>query len=98
MRYSKQRLTVLETLQGTDSHPTADWIYHKVRVAMPNISLGTVYRNLDQMADNGTIRRIYDHGHIRYDGNIERHDHLRCLGCGQIFDIDITINNMAHQN
>ncbi len=96
-RYSKQRAIVLDTLRGTDAHPTADWIYSKVRELMPNISLGTVYRNLDQMAENGTIRRIYDHGHIRYDGNTGRHDHFRCLQCGRLFDVKIPFNNLAKQ-
>ncbi len=54
-RMTKQRKAILKVLKHTDSHPTADWIYEKVREEIPNISLGTVYRNLNVLAELGKI-------------------------------------------
>lgn len=94
MRYSKQRNKILEVLQGTERHPTAEWIFEQVRQTVPNISLGTVYRNLNQLADGHLIQRIYDDGFVRYDGNMGRHDHFRCGRCQKIFDIDIPLEGI----
>ena len=74
----------------TQSHPTADWIYAQARASMPKISLGTVYRNLSQLEDEGMIRSIVDGTMTRYDGNIIPHHHLQCTVCGKLFDIEIT--------
>ncbi|MFC1619043.1 Fur family transcriptional regulator [Candidatus Neomarinimicrobiota bacterium] len=94
MRYSKQRNNILEVLRRTESHPTAEWIFKNVRRMVPNISLGTVYRNLNQLADGNLIQRIYDDGFVRYDGNMTRHDHFRCGQCQKIFDIDIPLEGV----
>ena len=94
MRYSKQRSKILEVLRGTETHPTAEWIFDNVRRTVPNISLGTVYRNLNQLADGHSIQRIYDDGFVRYDANMTRHDHFRCGQCQQIFDIDIPLEGV----
>lgn len=55
MKYSKQREALLTLLRSTRSHPSADWLYENLRKEFPNISLGTVYRNLAQLAENGDI-------------------------------------------
>jgi Fur family peroxide stress response transcriptional regulator len=94
MRYSKQRNTILATLRSTESHPTAEWIFERVRRVIPNISLGTVYRNLNQLADGDMIQRIYDDGFVRYDSNMTRHDHFRCGRCRKIFDVDIPLEGI----
>ena len=94
MRYSRQRSKILEVLQGTERHPTAEWIFEQVRQTVPNISLGTVYRNLNQLADGHLIQRIYDDGFVRYDGNMDRHDHFRCARCQRIFDIHIPLEGI----
>ena len=94
MRYSKQRNNILKVLRTTESHPTAEWIFDRVRRAIPNISLGTVYRNLNQLADGQVIQRIYDDGFVRYDGNMTRHDHFRCGQCQKIFDIEIPLEGI----
>lgn len=88
-RMTKQRKTILKVLKNTDIHPKADWIYDKVREEIPNISLGTVYRNLNVLAEHGEIS-VLDYGstHSRYDGNPEPHYHLNCLKCGGVFDLD----------
>ena len=58
MKYSKQREALLTLLRSTRSHPSADWLYENLRKEFPNISLGTVYRNLAQLAENGDILKI----------------------------------------
>ncbi|UCD37017.1 MAG: transcriptional repressor, partial [Fidelibacterota bacterium] len=78
----------------TDTHPTAEWVYSRVRREIPNISLGTVYRNLNQLADGNMIQRIYDDGHVRYDGHTDRHDHYRCIRCDRIFDLEINLGEL----
>ena len=89
MRYSQQREKIKEIMYNTNSHPTADWIFEMVQRSIPNISLGTVYRNLKQLTENGDIRTLKDGDVIRYDGNLHRHDHLLCTQCNNVYDIDI---------
>ncbi|NQV16070.1 transcriptional repressor [bacterium] len=93
-RYSRQRETILQVLRGTLEHPNADWIYNKTRRIIPNISLGTVYRNLSQLVESGRIIRIKDDAVIRYDANIKHHDHFRCTSCGRWYDIEILDNTV----
>tara|TARA_Y100000590_G_C14864033_1_gene692574 strand:+ start:73 stop:441 length:369 start_codon:yes stop_codon:yes gene_type:complete len=88
-RYSKQRTLILEIVKSTHSHPSADWIYNKARKIMTKISRGTVYRNLNQLAENGEINVIKDGDVMKYDGNILRHDHLLCTKCDSVYDINI---------
>jgi len=89
MRYSHQREIIKEIVFSTNSHPTADWIFGKIKQSIPNISLGTVYRNLKQLSDEGIIRNIQDGSVTRYDWNINPHDHLKCAVCGEMIDIQI---------
>ena len=71
-----------------EAHPTADELYSIVRERLPRISLGTVYRNLDFLADSGEIRRLEAAGSTkRFDGDISRHQHVRCIQCGRIGDV-----------
>lgn len=87
-RNTKQRQLILETLQKTDTHPTADWIYQKVRDKMPNVSLGTVYRNLGVLKEQQIIQELHHAGsQSRYDGNPHPHYHFFCLGCGRVDDV-----------
>ena len=88
-RYSKQRETILQVIQSTVVHPNADWIYIETKKNIPNISLGTVYRNLNQLVESGQILKLKDEAMIRYDGNIGHHDHFRCSECGKWYDIEI---------
>ncbi len=85
--YSKQREAILEVLRSTDTHPTANWIYERVREIIPNISLGTVYRNLSGLTADGAILQIdVGDGFEHFDGDISPHLHLYCRECGKIFD------------
>ena len=92
-RKTKQKEAILEVLKGTDSHPTASWIYERVKRKMPHISLGTIYRDLKMLARNGEILEIdFTSNPSRYDGNTGNHYHFRCLKCDNIFDIDEKVN------
>ncbi|HJX32284.1 MAG TPA: transcriptional repressor [Thermodesulfobacteriota bacterium] len=85
---TKQRQVILEELKKTASHPTADEVFLMVRQRLPRISLGTVYRNLELLSENGTIQKLDWSGRQkRYDGNFENHYHIRCLNCGRIEDV-----------
>lgn len=89
-RYSKQRETILNILKNTTSHPTAAYIYDEARKILPNISLGTVYRNLAELADSGTINSLkVASGSDHFDGNAISHPHLYCRTCERILDIEI---------
>jgi Fur family peroxide stress response transcriptional regulator len=87
-RYSRQREQILKTLKGTTVHPTAEWLYFKVKRKLPRLSLGTVYRNLNYLYQNGAIKKFnfgtpFEH----FDGNISPHQHFVCRGCGKIYDL-----------
>lgn len=91
-RMTKQRKTILEVLKNTDSHPTADWIYEKVKQEIPNISLGTVYRNLNLLAEKDKITVInYANDQSHYDGNTKNHYHFRCDKCGNVYDLEVKL-------
>ena len=87
MRYSRQREALLELLRSTKSHPDAEWLYLGLRNEYPNISLGTVYRNLRQLTDAGDIIELRDGAISHFDGDISPHYHMKCTGCRGIFDI-----------
>jgi len=88
-RSSKQKKAILRVLQRSTSHPSADWIYEEVRKQIPNISLGTVYRNLNMLQKEGSIVDLSFAGApSRYDGKLEPHYHFRCVKCACLFDID----------
>ncbi|MBM4432392.1 MAG: transcriptional repressor [Chloroflexi bacterium] len=88
-RHSRQKETILKILKETNSHPTADWIYSEVRKEIPNVSLGTVYRNLRVLKQEGKVLELDLVGNVtRYDGNHRNHDHFRCEKCGRVFDLN----------
>jgi len=88
-RKSKQKEAILRLVKGMTSHPTADCVYEEVRREIPNISLGTVYRNLKLLQQEGKILELDLAGTIsRFDGNVQDHYHFRCEQCGRIFDVD----------
>lgn len=91
-RMTNQRRVILEELKKHIDHPTADEIYAEVRNQLPKVSLGTVYRNLDQMSQTGMILKIEGAGQKRFDPNPKPHPHFRCVECGAVEDIDADIN------
>jgi len=87
-RDTRQRRLVYETIRATTSHPTADWIFDRVRTTMPKISLGTVYRNLSVLRDEGLVREIFGTDRrAHYDANTMQHAHFICSECGAITDL-----------
>lgn len=90
MKTTKQRKIILEELRKLKSHPAATELYELVRKRLPRISLGTVYRNLEVLADAGIIRKMETAGtQKRFDGTIENHYHVRCVKCGRVDDLPI---------
>lgn len=87
-RETKQRRIVYETVKSTHSHPTADWIFEKVRRRLPKVSLGTVYRNLSVLKGEGLVREIYGNDRrAHFDADTSKHAHFICSGCDQITDV-----------
>jgi Fur family peroxide stress response transcriptional regulator len=92
-RVTQQRETILNVLRYTNTHPTADWIYEKVRKLIPNISKGTIYRNLKILQEMKEITELNLSGTVsRYEGRRENHYHFRCEKCGRVFDLDEPVN------
>lgn len=85
-RYSRQRELIYETVRMTDRHPTAEMVFHRLKPQNPRLSLGTVYRNLNLLAEEGLLTRI-PLPVERYDACTDPHSHLRCEGCGGVFDL-----------
>ena len=86
-RYSWQREAILDVLRSTREHPSADWIYDQIKGVIPSISLGTVYRNLQQLVQAGLIKAFqFQNKKVRYDGNIEHHLHFICERCQRVED------------
>jgi Fe2+ or Zn2+ uptake regulation protein len=93
MRKTRQKEAILEVLRGTNSHPTADWVYNEVRKEIPNISLGTVYRNLRLLCESGEISELDLCGTLtRFDARQDNHYHFRCEKCGLVFDVDLPVD------
>ncbi|MGD2149561.1 MAG: transcriptional repressor [Desulfobacterales bacterium] len=89
-RITKQRQVILEELRQMETHPSADEIYKVVRRRLPRISLGTVYRNLEVLAQMGEIQKLELSGSIkRYDWNTNKHYHIRCVRCDRVDDAPI---------
>ncbi|MBO5373084.1 MAG: transcriptional repressor [Lachnospiraceae bacterium] len=90
LKYSRQRESIKEYLDTHRTHPTAETVYLDIKQEFPNISLGTVYRNLNLLADMGEILRLSSgNGPDHYDGNTAPHCHFMCNECGKVLDIDI---------
>lgn len=92
MKYkrSKQRERILELLGQTEIHPTADWLYHKLKKEFPSLSLGTVYRNLNILVEQKRIQKLpFGSTHDRYEIIKNPHYHLVCKACGRVQDFDM---------
>ena len=87
-RYSQQRERIYKAVCATKEHPTAQMIYETLKPEMPKLSLGTVYRNLQQMAEDGRLMEL-DGPVTRFDATVQPHTHLRCSRCGCVADGDL---------
>lgn len=89
-KFSRQRESIKEYLFNTTEHPTADTIYMNIRETYPNISLGTVYRNLNLLLTQGEIIKIdCGDGCDHFDGNVKPHNHFYCKECHRVFDLEM---------
>lgn len=89
-RNTKQRQKILELLVNSRSHPTADWLYQKLKKKFKNLSLGTVYRNLRILKEKGQIWELnFGAGVSRFDAIGHSHYHFVCNSCQNIYDIKI---------
>ena len=92
-RNTNQREAILKILINTRSHPTADDIYDEVREKIPNISKGTVYRNLKVLQEMGQVRELnLDGTKSRFEIAIASHYHFRCVNCSRVLDLDVPIH------
>ena len=90
MRNTKQKDLILKIINNSCTHPNANEVYESARLEIPNISLGTVYRNLNAMADEGRILRLdVGDGVVHFDANVEPHLHMLCSDCKSIIDLDV---------
>ncbi len=91
-----QRILIYKSLVKTKTHPTAEEIYHEVKAEYPSISLATVYKTLETLAEHDLISKVTPlHDLARYDGDTEQHHHLVCLKCRKIIDIhEEALNNL----
>lgn len=97
-RMTKQKRIILDLLKNTTSHPTADWVYEQAKKILPEISLGTVYRNLHLLNQLGEISVLnYGSSYCRYDGNPSNHYHFVCESCGRVFDVDLPVQEQLEK-
>ena len=86
-----QQKTILDILELSDEHLTADAVFVKARVVLPSIALATVYRNLAQLSESGHIRRIViPDAPDRFDKSLHPHEHLTCVVCGRLSDVPLS--------
>ena len=99
LKYSRQRESIKEFLRSRTDHPTADTVYENLRQIYPNISLGTVYRNLSLLSDIGEIRKLTNFGSAdRYDGRVAPHSHFMCTRCNRVIDMQSdSLNGILEQ-
>ena len=87
LRLTRPRRLILDVVRATDAHPTAAFVYRRVRRRLPRVSLATVHRNLRMLAAEGFLAERADEAGMRFDGNTGPHDHFTCLACGRIYDV-----------
>lgn len=88
-KHSKKRDAILECVRSTREHPTADWVYSQLKPTIPDLSLGTVYRNLASFKQEGVIASVgVVDGMERFDFNTAPHAHFICTHCSAVIDVD----------
>ena len=89
VRYSKKREAILTAIRETKCHPSADWVYQTLKPTHPDLSLGTVYRNLVFFRQHGMVRSVgVVKGQERFDAMTAPHTHFVCSCCGDVIDLD----------
>lgn len=88
-RYSKKRQAIIDCLKNTKEHPSAEWVYNRLKPEFPDLSLGTVYRNIKEFEDEGELCTVaVVAGKERFDARTDSHTHAVCAKCGKIIDVD----------
>ncbi len=93
-RYSKQREVINNILKNTKAHPSAAEVYEKARKEIPNISLGTVYRNLDSLSHDGEAQAFTVGDIAHFDGDTTPHPHFFCRECGRVVDLECDMQQL----
>jgi Fe2+ or Zn2+ uptake regulation protein len=95
-RQTAQRAMILAEVKAAEGHPTAGEIFERVRRKDPKVAYGTVYRSLHLLARHGLIQELtFADEASRYDGRVERHDHVQCTTCGLLADVEVPIALIA---
>src|SRR5437773_11125403 len=87
LRLTRPRRLILDVVRATDAHPTAAFVYRRVRRRLPRVGLATVFRNLRMLAAEGFLAERADEAGMRFDGNTGPHDHFTCLTWGRIYGV-----------
>ena len=87
MNFSRQRESILNYLKITKTHPTAEEIYSELKLELPSLSLATVYRNCNRLAEAGELLRLDTGGKTHFDADISDHQHFVCSECGRVYDL-----------
>lgn len=88
IRYSKKREAILAAIRGTSCHPSAEWVYRQLKPRHPDLSLGTVYRNLAFFLERGQVKSVgVVQGQERFDAVVTPHSHFVCNCCGSVLDL-----------
>ncbi len=96
-RTTTRRTLILDAVRAADHHLTAGEIFERVRRQDPRIAYGTVYRSLHVLAEHGLVQELtFADQASRFDKRVDRHDHVHCLGCGALVDVDVPVALMAH--
>ena len=86
--YSRKREAILDALRGTTVHPTAEWVYEQLKPHYPDLSLGTVYRNIKKFCADDVVKSVgVINGQEHFDADMSTHSHLVCQDCGAVVDI-----------
>ena len=88
-KHSRKRDAILACVRATTCHPSAEWVYQQLKPSLPDLSLGTVYRNLNLLADAGEILSIKTPGGSRFDRTVEPHAHIICTSCSRVIDVPL---------
>jgi Fur family ferric uptake transcriptional regulator/Fur family peroxide stress response transcriptional regulator len=89
--FTKQRQAVLQVIQESEAHLTANEVFDNARQLLPGISFATVYNSLRYLRQEGLIGEVHFGTATRYDRNLTRHDHAICTQCGTLVDLDLSI-------
>ena len=92
-KFSRKREAILQKVKSTTLHPSAEWVYSELKPKIPDLSLGTVYRNLSTLKKDGAITSVGAIcGEERFDGNVGEHSHFVCEVCAAVLDVDAAVD------